>query len=101
MHQWHTLLDFRWSQRLHGNGEAKSISRRDEWVDRSSKPPLSRTDPKPRALPVEHGRDVAHRDSQSEWEDAMMAYEEVKIQEVEAVHGPNWTQEQFDQMRNQ
>ena len=38
---------------------------------------------------------------QSEWEDAMMAYEEVKIQEVEAVHGPNWTQEQFDQMRNQ
>lgn len=31
----------------------------------------------------------------------MMAYEEVKIQEVEAVHGPNWTQEQFDQMRNQ
>ena len=48
--------------KLLNDGQDKSISRGDEWTDRTPRPSLSRTDPKPRALPVEHGRDVTHWD---------------------------------------
>lgn len=36
----------------------------------------------------------------SEWEEAMMAYEDIKTQQVEAVHGPAWSRKEYEDMHN-